>query len=325
MVDRMERRTTRLRRPQGPPRRRPILCVLALCSSLLLLLLPRGVRASTSVPHDSTEYEHCKATHRCPRAYSSYDLTAARHSFESAAYSGGASDHASVFSDWESWRVGSHGWAEAGENLQRLHAATRGAHFNSFDFALLGPLYLPDSSAALLFNTTDATLRVDVLGSASETRLGVVSATSEGTEVGLFNFDQLHLGPDVDVAVVGSRALVLVSRSSLVLDTALVAAPGTVGGFPGGLDAGANCLNGPGSGSVRVYLHTVTTSAADVDADDHDDWGARADAGRGLRRRVPGRHDAPHIAHDASPEQARVHLAPCRPALCNAFRSLRSP
>lgn len=107
---------------------------------------------------------------------------------------------------------------------------------------------------------------------------------------------QVYLGPEVSVRVTGQRAMAMLSRSSLVLNTSVIAEPGTLGGFPGGggiarvpgslldppiappehpVGALANGtlvegvpsynINGPGSASYRYYLFTVTTSADDID------------------------------------------------------------
>ena len=64
---------------------------------------------------------------------------------------------------------------------------------------------------------------------------GAIGVTRFGTEVAVFTFDQIELGPEVNVTVVGQRPLVLLSRSMLLLNTTIAATPGTLGGFPGGV------------------------------------------------------------------------------------------
>lgn len=107
---------------------------------------------------------------------------------------------------------------------------------------------------------------------------------------------QVYLGPEIVVKVTGQRALAILSRGSLILNTSIVAEPSTLGGFPGGggiarepdlllldpavppafpLGSLANGsledfvpsynVNGPGSASYRYYLFTISTSADDVD------------------------------------------------------------
>lgn len=115
---------------------------------------------------------------------------------------------------------------------------------------------------------------------------------------------KVYLGPEITVQVTGQRALAILSRGSLVLNTSITAEPSTLGGFPGGggiardPGGGADLLlsppsvppefdlsslvngtlervgesglpsynvNGPGSASYRYYLFTITTSADDVD------------------------------------------------------------
>lgn len=83
-------------------------------------------------------------------------------------------------------------------------------------------------SCNLLFNTSSATLT----GAINAT--GVVQSTPNGTEVAIFAFDSIRLGPEVGVTVIGQRALVLTSRTSVMINTTISAQPGTLGGFPGG-------------------------------------------------------------------------------------------
>jgi hypothetical protein len=64
--------------------------------------------------------------------------------------------------------------------------------------------------------------------------VGVVRKTEAGTEVAVFTFNSIYLGPEVQVLVVGQRALSLVSKTTMVINTTIDAAPGTLGGFQGG-------------------------------------------------------------------------------------------
>jgi hypothetical protein len=63
---------------------------------------------------------------------------------------------------------------------------------------------------------------------------GTMRMTASGTEVALFSFNSIYLGPEVEVIVVGQRALALLSKSSFILNTTIHAAPGTLGGMQGG-------------------------------------------------------------------------------------------
>jgi len=69
-----------------------------------------------------------------------------------------------------------------------------------------------------------------------------VKVTANNTEVALFTFNSIFLGPEVKVYVVGQRALGLISKTSMVINTTIEAIPGTLGGFQGG-------------GSVARYLN----------------------------------------------------------------------
>ena len=185
--------------------------------------------------------------------------------------------------------------------------SSAGPLFNSFDWPLHAQRLYLNHSAAVLIDTDAATLTVVHMGPPSlayalptlnatgglelpdprlvvsldnmlyrpeppsdETFQGELAATPAGSPVALFNFGSLYLGPTVLVNTTGSRPLVLLSRSSAVLDTPVVVYPGTLGGFPGARNVsllggvGAN-EHGPGSGSKRVLLATVQASAADVD------------------------------------------------------------
>ena len=112
-----------------------------------------------------------------------------------------------------------------------------------------------------------------------------------GEEIAVFSFDQIDLGPEVNVTVVGQRPRILASRRTARFQTPFVVAPGTLGGFPGGYSVGSDPAdvlrddprdvplgdpqildgtsastnaNGPGAPSVRVHLRSVRTEASDV-------------------------------------------------------------
>ncbi|CAM9230395.1 unnamed protein product, partial [Choristocarpus tenellus] len=150
----------------------------------------------------------------------------------------------------------------------------------------------------IVFNTSS----LEMYGAISAT--GELATTDGATEVAVWSFDQVYLGPEISVEVTGQRAMAILSRSTLVLNTSIIVSPGTLGGFPGGggvgratssrlsdevdslkgppdyplsfltnstsqhlLNSGdvpSNNINGPGAGSLRYYLFTITTSADDV-------------------------------------------------------------
>lgn len=83
-------------------------------------------------------------------------------------------------------------------------------------------------SCYLLFNTTS----LELSGAISDK--GVVRYTDAGTEVAVFSFNSIYLGPDVKVEMVGQRAISLVSKTAFILNTTFRLTPGTLGGFPGG-------------------------------------------------------------------------------------------
>ena len=57
--------------------------------------------------------------------------------------------------------------------------------------------------------------------------------TLGGSEVATFNFERIYLGAGVQVETFGVRALSLLSRSSAIIDTPIIALPGELGGFVG--------------------------------------------------------------------------------------------
>ena len=83
-------------------------------------------------------------------------------------------------------------------------------------------------SCKLLFNTSSLELR----GIINAT--GEVAATPDGTEAGVWAFDSIDLGSEVNVHVTGQRAMALLSKSSVYINTKIIIKPGTLGGFPGG-------------------------------------------------------------------------------------------
>ncbi|KAL7554304.1 hypothetical protein ACHAWF_017742 [Thalassiosira exigua] len=288
-------------------------------------------------------YERCKATHRCPRAWSQYEQSSAHSSHTFQEYLGGEHSRVPLFLDFEDWRQGSRGWGQSCKrsDSKELCLPTLvpeeeskqpvGAHWSSFEFDTLGPkvqtfgnawnngLVLnkkmldlevkdqrkliekyeslvswtenefqhgvtgdpllrsreqiienitnyTDTIAAetdildalaksqcsnveceLVFNTSDATLR----GAVNAT--GEIATTPDGTEVAVFAFDSIDLDEHVLVTLTGQRALALISRSSVRINTTLVATPGTLGGFPGGFSVGRR----PNDRLVRVCQEEV--------------------------------------------------------------------
>ena len=171
-----------IERDRGPRGRRLVLLLFAhvlVFSSFLLL--PQSARAASYQPNSREATERDKDTHRAVRAESTYDLTDASHRFTSQAFAGGLRTDAQVFSNFEDWRIGTHGWTLNGDHDS--HAPTRGAHFNSFSFALL-PALVARTGTTLRFDTDAATV---VYGSVTQN--GAATQVSDGaaTKVVVFN------------------------------------------------------------------------------------------------------------------------------------------
>ena len=213
---------------------------------------------TTAVRPDSLEYDRCKVTHRCNRANAHYDVEEARYNFTKQIFPNGVQDPADLFLDFENWMSGTAGLFFDQTYLDKLDNTTVGGHFNSFDMDLIGALYL-NHTCQVVINTTAINLqffaadcgmfefvRTSAPGApAVRPGPGITNDRGEeqcfvwdgelvltpllGTEVAVFNFAHFYMGPVVDVVLTGVRALALVSRSSLALDTALVANPGELG------------------------------------------------------------------------------------------------
>ena len=138
---------------------------------------------------------------------------------------------------------------------------------------------------------------------------GSIYKTPDGTELAVWSFDSIDISNRVNITVTGQRALALLSRSSIKIDTPILVSSGTLGGFPGGYsvsrkkgdrfhrickeinasietfekffdngcegdvpvnklidnyDIISNNVNGPGSGSTRVYSMTIETIAPTI-------------------------------------------------------------
>ena len=163
-------------------RKRALLLLLAHALVFLhFLLLPQGVRAASYRPDSREAYERDKDTHRAVRAESTYNLIAARHTFTSQAFPQGVRTEAQVFSNFEDWRIGTHGWTLNGNHDSS--ATTPGAHFNSFSYPLL-PALVARSGTSLKFDTDAETVVNN-----GETQNGNAAVVSDAaaTKVVVFN------------------------------------------------------------------------------------------------------------------------------------------
>jgi hypothetical protein len=314
--------------------------------------MPRNFTTYVSRPIPATSpdaYERCKATHRCPRAWSSYNQSSSEASYTLQEFRGGEHLTIPLFLDFEDWRRGTRGWKQScrkgldDDNSclpesafeQSNQMSITGAYWSPYDFESLGPsiptardewnnglvlnnktleLDVHDQtrlieeyatqvkwmdkefqygvtddanirareeirrhvtdlsediltekrkeelkldllvksqctevSCSLLFNTSDATLT----GAINST--GVIATTPDGTEVALWAFESIDIDENVNITLTGQRALSLVSRTSVRINTTLHAYPGTLGGFPGGYSVARR----PSDRLVRVCSEQV--------------------------------------------------------------------
>ncbi len=262
------------------------------------IYVPRNCNGSYSP--GSTDYTTCKATRRCNWARQYYDVINASYTMSRISFDAGRVEPVDLFNDFEDWFSGTHGWTHSS------HVAPPDGVFSTFDIALLGPLDLLEGT--LDFNTTSATASLD-----GEEVVGEILLTPNGTEVAVFNFDYIYLEDEVEVTMTGNRAISILSRSSIYLNTHIALPPGELGGFAGTVYAQENDHNGPGGGSVRVYLWTIVTEATDVDEVQVITSSARH--GQNIRGgfflTLDGQRTA-QIAHDATPAELKARLEEVR-------------
>ena len=238
-----------------------LLAVLLLTFSTYVLSVKNYTNVDFSTSKSKVERD--KATHRANRAFSVYDPTNVRYQeFTVNAFNGGVHFQADTFLNFEDWKAGTYPLTDDGTIRRRQ--GQHSAHMNSMDFNHSGNLNLY-SNEELLFNTSEATL---TLFNGTSTRIftGFVRFLQSGTRVTVYNFLSIHWSSTVNVTVVGDFPLVLLSRSSIVIDTNITVPSNTLGGFHGcnGLPTDQRDT-GFGSNPVRLYTHTVTTNATDVD------------------------------------------------------------
>lgn len=89
----------------------------------------------------------------------------------------------------------------------------------------------------LQFNSSNLLLTGAVSGK------GAIAKTKNGTEVAVWTFSSINLDSNVHVSFTGQRAIALLSRSSVYINTKFVVIPGTLGGMPGGYSVSRSVHN----------------------------------------------------------------------------------
>ena len=277
-----------------------------LCNMKWLLLLACAVEginsADPSVPVDNDQYTRCKQTHRCGWGFSDYDVVNAVHEFNSTIFENGEHVKANLFADFEDWMVGARGWQE------KIQSSRFKGHFDSIALDLLGPLET-SMDEILNINTTSLECIINYSnGTVIQNFTGQELFTNEGTPVAVFNFDYVSLSSQ-QVNVFGGRALAVMSRSSIHVNTHVDVPAGQLGGFMGAHNAGTINSNGPGSSSRRVYLYTVKVVADDIN--EIQTVASSAYQGQTLSGSfnvVFDGHKSMPIPHNASPDLFRARL-----------------
>eukprot|EP00605_Chrysophyceae_sp_TOSAG23-4_P001786 GSChrysophyteH1.ASY1.ANO1.1975.1 assembled CDS len=101
-----------------------------------------------------------------------------------------------------------------------------------YELKLLNSSMCSELDCWLRFDTSTLQLTGAIEGT------GVIRKTDLGTEVAVFSFNSITLGPEVKVTIVGQRAISLVSKTTFILNTTIFAEPGTIGGMQGGGSVG---------------------------------------------------------------------------------------
>jgi hypothetical protein len=243
--------------------------LLLLCLGTIVLLATR-----THCAIDHTQYvtsksirERDMATHRGNRFVIEYNDTHPRKYFSTQAFAGGLQLEANFAANFENPKSGTYGWTVDASRVNR--ATIRGAHYNTFDYPLLGQLA---NVSTVHFRTGAPSAAVFVNGQFFGS--GVQSAPNVGlgkVDVAVFNFLFIDLDSHVNVTADGDRPLIILSRTSIVWRCGFNIVPGTLGGWASwGASAGANGTGvnnrgGLGSGTRAVYSHTLKINATDVD------------------------------------------------------------
>ena len=223
---------------------------------------------------DHTQYvtspnirERDMATHRGNRFVVEYNDTHPRYYFATQAFAGGLRTDANFAADFEDPKAGTYGWTVDSSRVARN--TIRGAHYNTFDYPLSGPLA---NLSTVHFRTGAPYAAVYVNGQWFAN--GTHSTPNEGlgkVDVAVFNFLFIDLAVDANVTADGEHPLIILSRTNIIWHGSLTVQPGTLGGWSGwGGTAGAsgigvNDRGGLGSGTRAVYSHTLKINATDID------------------------------------------------------------
>ncbi|KAH9078669.1 hypothetical protein Ae201684P_019746 [Aphanomyces euteiches] len=224
------------------------LCSLVVQGEFVQKLLATTRCSPLSTSSACVEYERCKATHRCASGDEEYTIAQALLQVFDEKFRQGERVQVQLVNDFEDWKTGVHHWSVPFDWQSPIAFG-----FDTFSLPLLGSLEL--DRGTLYIDTSAGTMSGDVAFQ------GEMLETPQRTTVAVFNFLTVYLGSRVNVVFKGNQAFALLSRSSMVLNTHLEAPPGSLGGFSGGGTLSQYNHNGPGSSNVRVYEHTVTTSA----------------------------------------------------------------
>jgi hypothetical protein len=168
------------------------------------------------------------------------------------------------------WTRDNDEWSTMGAELRSRKDVKRNMSYVAQDFedwemnerVELGELSSSQCSmknCTIMFNTSS----LELMGAINDT--GVLRHTDDGTEVAVYTFDSIYLGPETEVILVGQRALSLVSKTQAIINTTFRAYPGTIGGFQGGFN------------TARLWSESLSDTPRDIRICDIGDYCSFAD------------------------------------------------
>lgn len=101
-------------------------------------------------------------------------------------------------------------------------------------FDVLSGSHCIEIPCKLLFNSSNLVL------SGAFCANGTLGVTDNGTEVAIWTFESINIDSNVQVLFTGQRAISILSRSSVYIDTKFEIHPGSLGGMPGGYSTARN-------------------------------------------------------------------------------------
>ena len=141
----------------------------------------------------------------------------AYNSFTQQAFPGGNQVPAHLFSDFESWEAGTHGWKKGGGYNELWMYGSLGGHFQPLDFFLSSKGKLHMESGTITFNTLDTSVSGDFINAAG---FAARKTDANNNVIGntiVYSFDSVYLTSNVTVNIIGNIPIAILSLSSIYI------------------------------------------------------------------------------------------------------------